>query len=193
MESKEPELFNAWEKAVTTQYLLDARSLDGKELFRRKCSRCHSLETAGKRASTRDWAWQVDWCRSRNPFWIGVDESKEIIDYAHSRLFRARDIVECIECHLIKAEGLSQEDARKGALPYLSPAKSETGGLLKAKCLRCHTARTIQDDRPVKEWTAIVRRMAEKSPSWIAREEERRILEEIRSVTAIRTPAGVEP
>lgn len=168
-----------WAKGIVRipRYLCSIRAPGGKDPFHAKCTRCHDEKYASRRRSFHEWLQRIEQCRKFDPFWLGIDEAEEVMDYVHSRLFSVTDLFSCVSCHLTKT-GPSERRSTDKRIRYAGFAEQalQAGH---GKCLSCHSRKTLDQSNSVEEWRAVIGRMASKYPYWIRPEEESGILESI--------------
>ena len=169
------------------RHLLSTRTGDGKDFFRGKCARCHPQKRVSSRRSFPEWLRQIEQCRKLDPFWLGIDEAEEVMDYVHSRFFSPRDLLACVSCHLAKKESSEGKKIEKRVRYAGFAEEALRSGV--GKCLICHSRKTLYETKSMEEWRTAVERMKAKYPDRIRPGDEKEVLDWIKR----RGPGVAEP
>ena len=151
MYSRAGHIFSEDDIPVILDELTDKYPLDRKLLFHNTCLACHKAK--GKedllhlKKTKQSWALAIERMRRKYNFIIGVEESKELLEYWSAKENNP-DIV------------------------LISTEEDRVANLYEEKCARCHTYRFIKEFKADSGlWHKIIKRMQAKSPALISDEQ----------------------
>ncbi|MBI4845935.1 MAG: hypothetical protein HY810_05630 [Candidatus Omnitrophica bacterium] len=151
MQDKAPEWLSDEIAEKVISLLASRYGVERGSLFKEMCVRCHKRIKKEKvlygKKTKRAWARSIERMRKDFSFIIGVDQAEEIYEYW----------TDPVNNKNLKLE-VAKEDNREESFEI--------------KCGRCHTQGFLSKQKFNEEnWTKVLERMQEKSPTWINDEE----------------------